>query len=200
MILQCSNPEKAKQERYQAAINNLNQALKIARNFLPENYLSDMKDITLSFDKTAQLGGRSNIAQYEHSKRKISISEEYTYANPQLVGAYLINELVHGKDNDAYTSIKEEQDAYRAQAQYWVKNVENVHDPEMDYVANLYKQSAKTLDNRVAEIYRIRDPYITETSYNHPPKRTQIPFWLDKNKTEFSKMESMPIRAYDIIV
>lgn len=49
----------------------------------------------------------------------------------------IIHEFVHGKDNDPYTSIREEQDAYRVQAKYWVDNVKNIYDPEMDYVADL---------------------------------------------------------------
>ena len=97
-------------------------------------------------------------------------------------------------------AIKEEQDAYRAQAQYWVKNVENVSDPEMDYVANLYKQSAKTLDDRVAEIYKLRDPNIAEISYNHPPQRTKSLFaFFDKKQTN-TELKITPIKAYDIIV
>ena len=125
LYLQCIDPQRGRQERYDTAVKNLSQAVNIAKNFLPKGYTNSMKDITVSFDRTAKMGGRSNIAQYEHSKRKISVTDEYTYADPRLTGAYLIHEFVHGKDNDAYTSIREEQDAYRAQAEYWSKNVKN---------------------------------------------------------------------------
>ena len=185
---------KAKNEKYDAALNNLTEAVKIAKNFLPKGYTNTMKDITVSFDKTSKMGGRANIAQYEHSKRKISITDDYTYADPQLTGAYLIHELVHGKDNDPYTSIREEQDAYRMQAKYWIRHVKDVYDPEMDYVADLYKQSAKALDDRVAEIYRLRDPGIPETSYNHPPVRGKAASYALSGSTGHA------LKAYDIIV
>ncbi|MBS4760827.1 MAG: tetratricopeptide repeat protein [Clostridium sp.] len=190
----CLNPTKARQERYDAAINNLTEAVKIAKNYLPKGYMDDMKDMTVSFDKTSQMGGRSNIAQYEHNKRKISVTDEYTYASPKLVGAYLIHEFTHGKDNDPYTSIREEQDAYRVQAKYWVENVKDVYDPEMDYVADLYKQSAETLDKRVAEIYKLRDPGIPETSYNHPPNGKKAAAY------GLSGLSDQPLKAYEIIV
>ena len=194
LYLQCIDPVRGRKERYNTAINNLTEAVKIAKNFFPKGYTDDMKDITVSFDKTSKMGGRSNIAQYEHTKRKISVTDEYTYANPKLTGAYIIHEFVHGKDNDAFTSVREEQDAYRTQAKYWTQNVFDVYDPEMDYVSNLYKQSAEALDERVAEIYRLRDPGIAETSYNHPPGTKKT------NARKASKVKSEPLKAYDIIV
>lgn len=194
LYLQCIDPKRGRAERYNKAIENLSEAVKIAKNFLPKGYTDSMKDINVSFDKTAKMGGRSNIAQYEHSKRKISVTDEYTYADPRLTGAYLIHEFVHGKDNDPYTSIREEQDAYRAQAQYWIKNVNDIFDPEMDYVSELYKQSAKTLDDRVAEIYKLRDPSIPETSYNHPPQKGRI---YSSKKVQSAVQ---PLKEYDVIV
>lgn len=192
--LACYDPQKAKQERYNTAIKNLTEAVKIAKQNLPKGYTDNMKDIVVSFDKTSKMGGRANIAQYEHSKRKVSVTDEYTYADPQLTGAYVIHEFVHGKDNDPYTSIREEQDAYRVQAKYWVDNVKNIYDPEMDYVADLYKQSAKALDDRVAEIYRLRDPGIPETSYNHPPTKGKAAAF------SLSSSAGKPLKAYEIIV
>ena len=194
LLLSCIDPAKAKQERYNDAIKNLTEAVKIAKNFFPKGYTDDMKDITVSFNKTSKMGGRSNIAQYEHNKRKISITDEYTYADPKLTGAYLIHEFVHGKDNDPYTSVREEQDAYRVQAQYWVNNVKDVYDPEMDYVSDLYKQSAQALDDRVAEIYQLRDPGIAQTSYNHPPTKGKAAAY------SLSGSNVQPLRAYEIIV
>ena len=191
--LACINPQKARQERYDTAIKNLTEAVKIAKSFFPQGYMDDMKDMTVSFDKTSKMGGRTNIAQYEHGKRKISVTDEYTYADPKLTGAYLIHEFVHGKDNDPYTSVREEQDAYRIQAQYWTNNVFDVYDPEMDYVSDLYKQSAEALDARVAEIYRLRDPGIPDVSYNHPPSTKKA------SAFSLSKAASKPIKAYDII-
>ena len=188
------DPNRAAQERYNDSIKNLTNAVKIAKEFLPKGYTNNMKDITVSFDKTSKMGGRSNIAQYEHAKRKISVTDEYTYADPKLTGAYLIHEFVHGKDNDPYTSIREEQDAYRVQAQYWTQNVKDVYDPEMDYVADLYKQSAQALDERVAEIYKLRDPSIPEVSYNHPPTGKSAAAY------SLSSDAGQALKAYEIIV
>lgn len=194
LYLQCLDPQKAREERYNTAVQNLTESIKIAKSFLPQGYLDTMKDLTVSFDKTSKMGGRSNIAQYEHSKRKISVTDDYTYADPKLTGAYIIHEFVHGKDNDPYTSVREEQDAYRTQAQYWTKCVNDVYDPEMDYVADLYKQSAKALDDRVAEIYKLRDPGIPDTSYNHPPSGRKAAAY------SLSADGGQPLKAYDIIV
>ena len=169
------------------------QAVKIAKNFFPAGYMDDMKDMTVSFNKTSKMGGRSNIAQYEHTKRKISVTDEYTYADPKLTGAYLIHEFVHGKDNDPYTSIREEQDAYRKQCEFWIKHGNGIEDPEMDFVVGLYKKSAEDLDRRVAEVYRLRDKNIPETSYNHPPSNKKI------SATTSLSSGTKPLKAYDII-
>ena len=195
LLLACYNPDQALKERNETALKNLNQAVYMAVNFFPKKFVEKLQDITVTFDKTEKMGGRSNIAQYEHSKRRVSVTDEYTYANPKLTGAYLIHELgIHAKDNDPYTSVCEEQDAYRAQAKYWLENAHDVYDPEMDYVAELYSQSAKALDDRVAEIYRLRDPGIPETSYNHPPTGKKA------SAHSLSSEMSPPIKAYDIIV
>ena len=64
----------------------------------------------------------------------------------------------------------------------------------MDYVSDLYKQSARALDERVAEIYKLRDPGIAETSYNHPPSKGKAAAYaLGDNNVQ-------PLRAYEIIV
>ena len=43
----------------------------------------------------------------------------------------------------------------------------------MDYVVSLYSQSAKALDQKVAEIYKLRDPFIPDTSPFHPPDKSK---------------------------
>lgn len=194
LILAHTNPNQAKKERYETAVNNLTEAVKIAKNNLPKGYLDNMKDVNVSFDKTSKMGGRSNIAQYEHSKRKISVTDEYTYANPKLSAAYLIHEFTHGHDNDPYTSVYEEQDAYRVQAQYWVNKVKDIYDPEMDYISGLYKKSSESLDSRVAEIYKQRDPSIQATSPNHPPSTNSTA------ACSLSTEGGQPLKAYDVIV
>ncbi len=191
--LACIDPQKAYNERQKKANENLRTAISLATGFLPKNVVNKVQDVTVTFDKTAQMGGRSNIAQYEHAKRKISIQDEYTYADPILSAAYTVHEFIHAADNDPYTSIREEQDAYRIQAKFWDKNAKNVRDPEMDYVVELYRDSAEALDKRVAEIYLLRDPGIPATSYNHPPGT--------KNAAASGLTNSgTTLKAYDIIV
>lgn len=195
LMLACYNPVQAHKERQEAATKNLNTAIAMATGFLPKSVVKNIQDVTITFDKTAQMGGRSNIAQYEHNSkvgRKISIMDDYRYANPVLVATYLTHEGIHAGDKDAYTSIREEQDAYRIQADFWVKNAKNVEDPEMDYVADLYRQSAQALDERVAEIYALRDPHIAKVSPNHPPGT--------KTAAAAGLNSEQPLKAYDIIV
>ena len=191
--LACFDPIKAYNERQKTANENLRTAISLASGFLPKDIVKKVQDVTVTFDKTAQMGGRSNIAQYEHAKRKISIQDEYTYASPVLTASYTVHEFIHAADNDPYTSVREEQDAYRQQARFWEKNAKNVKDPEMDYVVDLYKQSAETLDKRVAEIYLLRDPGIPETSYNHPPG-------TKKAAASGLNSSASTLKAYDIIV
>jgi hypothetical protein len=62
------------------------------------------------------------MAEYDHeampnpeagTQGLIRIKPELAFASPNVLGAYLIHELVHASDGDAISSIREEQDAYR---------------------------------------------------------------------------------------
>ena len=175
------------------AQQNLNEAVKLACSFFPRRFFKDMQDIVVSFNKTASMGGRANIAQYEHNKREITVMDDYVYASPVLVASYIVHENIHAKDNDPYTSIREEQDAYRKQCEFWIKHGNGVEDPEMDFVVGLYKKSAEDLDRRVAEVYRLRDKNIPETSYNHPPMNKKIAATVSLSGG------AKTLKAYDII-
>ncbi len=187
------DPRKAIAEKTAAITNNLQIAKVLSKDYLSKNYTPDLDAVEVIFGDTAKLGGYANIAQYEHAKRKITITNEFQWANPALTSAYLTHEYIHAKDNDAYSSIQEEQDAFRIQAQFWQKYGKAIKDPEMDYVSALYKESASKLDARVREIYLIRDPNMPATSPNHPPnsKHTLLSSSLNNN--------SQPIKSYDII-
>lgn len=100
------NLEQAKKEKEEQAKKNLNEAVNIAKQQFSKEFTNNLSDITISFDQTDTMGGRSNIAQYEHAKRKITVTEDFVWANPNLVSAYLVHEFIHAKDNDAYTSIR----------------------------------------------------------------------------------------------
>lgn len=193
-----SNPRVAMEQKKAQAKKNLDDAIAIAKNYLPKGYMKDLADVSVVFDTTNEMGGRSNIAQYEHAKRKITVTGDYIWANPRIVSAYLVHEFVHAKDNDPYTSITEEQDAYEAAAKFWLAKhptdtVLPVKDPEMDYVGELYSQSPQALKDRVAEIYKLRDPRISKTSPNHPPRSTSAATSLDEG------IEAEPLISYDVI-
>lgn len=186
------NPTDGMNEKIKQANTNLSVALSIAAQYLPRNYLKNLNDVEIAFDKTAKLSGRANIAQYEHNKRRISVTEDYIWASPQIVSAYLIHEFVHASDNDPYTSIKEEQDAFEAATKFWIKNSKNIKDPELDFAKELYLQSPQNLFDRIEEIYLSRDPYITKTSPNHPPGRSLY-------SGTISSQNSHSLKNYDVI-
>lgn len=186
------SPEKAKRAKMEYAGNNLRTALELATSYLGNEYMKDLANVEIKFGQTASMGGTANIAQYENYKKGITVSTQYMYAAPQVIAAYLVHESVHAKDKDAYTSVREEQDAYALAAKFWIKNSNGIKDPEMDYAAGLYKSSPRKLSTRVEEIYTLRDPSIAKTSPNHPPK--QKASFLTKRKAA-----SQSLRQYDTI-
>jgi len=192
------NPQSALTQKKEQAHKNLNDAIALAKNYLPSGYMKDLADVSIAFDTTNEMGGRTNIAQYEHAKRKITVTGDYIWANPRIVSAYLVHEFVHAKDNDPYTSITEEQDAYEQAAKFWTSKlptdtVPPVKDPEMDYVAELYNASPQRLKDRVAEIYKLRDPQIANTSPNHPPRTAAASTSLAED------INAQPLKHYDVI-
>ena len=192
-ILSIYSPQRAQQEKAEQAEKNLRTALDMTVKYMTPEFMQGLKDVTVQFGETASMGGTSNIAQYENHKKAITISNSYIYAAPQVIAAYLSHESVHAHDNDPYTSIREEQDAYQVAAKFWMKNAGGIKDPEMDYAVSLYQQSPSKLNDRVAEIYKLRDPGIAETSPNHPPKKL---FHFNTSKT---KAASQSIKSYDVI-
>ncbi len=193
-LLSIYNPQRAVNEKNEYAVQNLKKALNMAVGYMTPEYMSDLRNLTVEFGKTSEMGGTANIAQYEDGRKTITVSDEYIYAAPQVIAAYLSHEAVHAKDADAYTSIREEQDAYKAAAQFWIKNSGKIKDPEMDYAVSLYKKSPNDLDKRVEEIYKLRDPAIARTSPNHPPEQKGRHF-LKKTKPA----SSQPLNKYEII-
>lgn len=191
-ILSCTAPQKAYEESYNYAQENLQKALSMAVKYLTPEFMRDLADIQIKFGKTASMSGTNNIAQYENGIKAITVSDKYKYASPVVIAAYLVHESIHAKDKDPYTSVREEQDAYQIATKFWIKNSKGIKDPEMDYAAGLYKQSPSALSKRVEEIYVLRDPDIAKTSPNHPPDKKH--FNLKK-----SKAANQPIKTYDAI-
>ena len=195
-ILSVYAPERAYKEKMEYARKNLKEALNMAVKFMGADYMKALKDVNIMFGKTASMSGTANIAQYEKKEPvgDITVSDSYIYASPQVIAAYLVHESVHGHDNDAYTSVREEQDAYEVAAKFWIKNSKGVKDPEMDYASGLYKKSPSALRQRVAQIYTMRDPDIAMTSPNHPPKKL-----FNFNKAISSSAASQSLQQYDVI-
>ncbi len=187
------SPQIAYIEKQNLMKNQFEVAQALVQKYFSQEYFDDMKNVKLDFAQTAFMGGYSNIAQYEHNKRTISITDKYLWANPSIIAAYLAHEYVHAKDNDSYTSIREEQDAFNVQADFWQKNNQGVCDPELDYVAELYSNGSNALEERVADIYRSRDVGIDETSPNHPP--------LEKGQISNKMLHGnvLPIKSYEVI-
>lgn len=193
-LLSVFAPERARREKAEYAQQNLMDALDLTVDYLTPEYMEKLKDVTFQFGQTASMGGTGNIAQYENAKNSITVSNSYIYASPQVIAAYLSHESVHAHDNDPYTSVKEEQDAYEIATKFWIKNSNGIKDPEMDYAADLYRKSPVSLRNRVEEIYTLRDPSIAKTSPNHPPLR-----FLNSGKSELGHAASQSIKTYDVI-
>ena len=191
--LSARSPQKAYEERQKYAKKNLQEAMQMAVNYMTPEFMADISDVEIKFGQTASMSGTANIAQYENGKKTITVSDTYKYASPVVIAAYLVHESVHAKDKDAYTSVREEQDAYAKATEFWIKNSNGVKDPEMDYAAQLYKQSPDTLSKRVEEIYIMRDPSISKTSPNHPPHKRRF---MDIYKKETA---SQPIKTYNVI-
>lgn len=194
-LLATYSPEKAKQEKIEYARKNLKEALDLSVKFMGAEYMSKLKDVNIYFGKTDEMGGTSNIAQYSKKtpKSEITVSDSYIYAAPQVIAAYISHEAVHAHDDDAYTSVREEQDAYEVAAKFWLKHSKGIKDPEMDYAAELYKKSPSSLKNRVEEIYTLRDPDIAKTSPHHPPSK------IFKNFNSKTKAASKGLKEYNFI-
>lgn len=186
-------PQRALNEKNMQAYKTLSEALSMTVQYMGEKYMKHLADVQIKFGNTASMNGTANIAQYENYKKTITVSNSYVYASPQVIAAYLVHESVHARDKDAYTSIREEQDAYETATKFWINNSNGVNDPEMDYAADLYKQSPEKLKSRVAEIYRLRDPEIAETSPNHPPHK-----FFNKN-LQMRKTASQTLKEYGTI-
>ena len=162
-----TNPALAQREKDQQVQENLAKSIGLIKVFLSKEAHDDLRDVQFVFNDTNALSGHKNIAQYENDKRRIVITDKYTWAAPQIISAYIAHEAVHARDHDAYTSIKEEQDAYREAAKFWVAHNNGVKDPEMDFVSQLYLGSPENLDKKVEEIYSSRDSSIQKFSPKH---------------------------------
>lgn len=162
-----SNPKAAEEELNNQSVKNLQDALNMVIDHAPESMTKGLKDIAIKFSETSSMGGHPNIAQYENDKRTITVTDKYIWAAPEIIAAYLVHEAAHAKDRDPYTSIKEEQDAYRDSVRFWLAHNNGIKDPEMDYASSLYLINPDKLDAKVKEVYTTRDGSIPKYSPHH---------------------------------
>lgn len=163
-----TNPKKADQIVYKESKDNLEKAFQLAKQNIPNDLAQTLNDLDgIYFDRTNSLSNYRNIAQYDPENNDIVVSDEYALAAPEVLAPYLAHESVHAKDHDDLTSIREEQDAYRAGVKCWQKVNNGIQDPELDYINKLYKESPQKLDDKIRETYKARDKKIPEVSPYH---------------------------------
>jgi tetratricopeptide (TPR) repeat protein len=198
--LELASPKYAQMRKFEQSRKNLNDSLALVKKYYPPQVMKELGNVSFSFDKTSALSGHSNIAQYENYNNKIIVTDKYTWAAPEVVAAYMVHEVIHGKDRDPYTSVKEEQDAYEESVKFW-KNFNNgIKDPEMDYALDLYNQSPTDLANKVAEIYTTRDDSIPKYSPNHGIAAKSLALGWFKTKKMFSKVINVPNKATEFAI
>jgi len=145
----------------------LQKAVELVKLYAPPDISENFAYLNVQFGKTNSMSGHANIAQYENDTKSITVTDKYRWAAPEVIAAYLVHEGVHAKDKDPYTSIQEEQDAYRESVKFWLAHNNGVKDQEMDYAASLYLIDPAKLDAKVKEVYSTRDGSIPKYSPNH---------------------------------
>jgi tetratricopeptide (TPR) repeat protein len=171
-----TDPQRADQIVQKTANENLQKALLLIQQQGDPQTTVNLQDLIIGFGSTEQVNKYENLAQYEHSNRRILISNKLVFADPAVIATYLVHEAVHAGDKDAITSIREEQTAFRKMTEFWIKTNNGLIDPDLTLAMNLYRQSPQLLDAKVEDLYTQRDPNIRKTSPNHgePPLRPTI--------------------------
>ncbi|MDX2084615.1 MAG: tetratricopeptide repeat protein [Candidatus Melainabacteria bacterium] len=126
-LLALTNPAAAEQAFQQTSQENLRQAERMVRQYLQKTQQFETLDwlgkIPCEFAATQVVLGITNMAEYDNRLGPygvIRLSPELAYAHPNVLGAYLVHELVHAADQDGISSVLEEQDAYREQTRFWL--------------------------------------------------------------------------------
>jgi hypothetical protein len=140
---------------------------------MPER-IALMERIKYQFLPTQSVRQMANLAEFDAQQQAVRFAPELAFADPAVVAAYMAHELVHAADGDGLTSILEEQDGYRELAMFWQGQNHGVIEPNLDLALSLYNESADKLDQKVRELYAMRDPLILEKSPGHGLPR-QVP-------------------------
>jgi len=117
----------------------------------------------------------AGLAEYRHANREIVLTPELAFAKPPVVAAYWLHELVHAWDNDALTSIMEEEDGYRAAIPFWdwvqkdrkKAGLSAVNELNLDFAHQSWVNSVDKLDFLVRDTYAHQLPGVLESSPGH---------------------------------
>lgn len=129
--------------------------------------LEVMRNARIVFEPTQAIFAVANVAEFDFAQNVIRMMPELAYAAPQVLAAYTVHELEHANDGDGVTSVQEEQDGYRKLARFWQHYRGDVDEPNLDYALSLYEQGREVLNEKVAEVYRSRDPALPIHSACH---------------------------------
>lgn len=150
---------------------NLAKAKSLLSDYYTQSDQPDMIDVMnrvkYQFAHTQTIRQIQNMAEYDNDLDLIRLRPEMAFSFPNVLGAYLAHELVHAKDGDGLTSIREEQDGYRALEDFWSLYKQGVESPNLDLAVSLYEESPDSLDSKVESLYLMRDPLMPATSPGH---------------------------------
>jgi tetratricopeptide (TPR) repeat protein len=154
------------------------------------------QNIKIQFSPTQVVENTENIAEYDHANRCIRLQSKMMFSSPNVIAAYLAHELVHAKDNDGETSVVEEQDGYRALAQFWKQFKHTEDESNLDRALKLYNESQARLDQEVRRLYTMRNPLIAERSPGHGlPSKTDHTIKSPSKASQKAQTEAIAKRA-----
>ena len=170
----------AAQEAYtQQATHTLKASKQLLQQYYEarENHvaLQLLDELDFQFAATQSKDESSNLAEFDYTYRSdrqgqhhglIRLRPELAYADPIVVSSYLIHEMVHAQDQDAISSIMEEQDAYREQTRFWKEHRGPLRDSNLDLALEYYHISIDKLDQEVRRNYQ-GDHLLPEKSPGH---------------------------------
>lgn len=192
-----SNPQQVQQQYLQHASQTLKQAKLLVADYYQKAgkpmTVSLLNQVAFQFAATEDRKRTANLAEFDFNYGQhgiIRIKPELAYANPVVLAAYLTHEMIHATDQDAISSIVEEQDAYREQAKFWkaYRGQEGctIADPNLDLAVNLAEQSVDKLDQEVRRSYQ-DDALLPEKSPGHGlPKDPQS--LIEYNRAKLEKL------------
>ena len=198
-------PELAGQIFNQKAQQTLGQAKSLVKAYYQQHHQREsiklLEKLSFQFSPTEARQSGNNMAEYDNKFGQygiIRIRPELAYANHRVLGAYIIHEMIHALDQDPLSSVIEEQDAYRKQAQFWIQQKGQVEDPNLDLASDLYTKSVDLLDQEVRRSYG-DDDLLPEKSPGHGlPKNAES--LLEYNRQKLNKLKSFQMERIKSLI